>query len=474
MPVPRPLAGALLEACERFSRAVGLEGGDERLTFDAIAGGAATLGARLRAAGITEDEPVLIRVANRPHDVVAFLGVWHAGAVAVPVHRAAPDAVVDALRRRCGSRLALDDLADAPRTTGPPPPPRALLHHAACVIFTSGSTGEPKGVVIRHDRQLAKLRASQEGLRFGAATRFLVPLQITFVFGLWASLITLLHGGTVVLHERFQAAPTLDALANAGITDLGVVPTMLRALLAERDLRGGKPSAARVHAGGETLDAALSARVRTELTHGGLVNIYGSTETCGADFLLMPHEHAAHPGSIGRPSGGVHYRIAALPGASGGAGELQVRSAFVMAGYLDAPDLTAAAFDGDFYRTGDLARERDGGVVEVVGRLKELIVKAGRKIAPLEIERLFAAHPAVEAALSTGVPDPQVGERIHLLVVPRGGAALEAEALRDWARERIERYKLPDAIHVAGALPLGRTGKVDRARLRALIERGEI
>jgi acyl-CoA synthetase (AMP-forming)/AMP-acid ligase II len=150
-------------------------------------------------------------------------------------------------------------------------------------------------------------------------------------------------------------------------------------------------------------------------------------------------------------------------------GELQIRTPYIMSGYLDAPDLTAAAFQDGWFRTGDLARVREGGVVELAGRAKELIVRGGNKVSPLEIEQVFAAHPDVAAAMATGLPDPVLGERIHLLVVLRPGRTCGADALREFAAPRLPKFKRPDAFHFADALPLGRTGKADRGALRVLL-----
>jgi acyl-coenzyme A synthetase/AMP-(fatty) acid ligase len=145
-----------------------------------------------------------------------------------------------------------------------------------------------------------------------------------------------------------------------------------------------------------------------------------------------------------------------------------------MNGYLDAEDLTRAAFADGFFRTGDLARERAPGVVELVGRAKEIISRAGNKVAPLEVEQVLLQHPAVAQALVTGVPDARLGERVHALVVPRSGMAATAEELRAWSMTRLEKYKLPDQWHFGADLPLGRTGKVDRGRLRELIVAGSL
>jgi acyl-CoA synthetase (AMP-forming)/AMP-acid ligase II len=139
-----------------------------------------------------------------------------------------------------------------------------------------------------------------------------------------------------------------------------------------------------------------------------------------------------------------------------------------MLGYLDQPDLTKASVAGGFFKTGDLVRERADGRIELVGRSKEIISRGGNKIAPLEIDDLLASHAEVAAALSAGVPDERLGEAIHAAVVLRPGSRLTADALREWARARTERFKVPDTIHFCDALPLGSTGKAARSAVTAM------
>ena len=148
-------------------------------------------------------EPVHRTIANRPADLGALLGVWLAGAVAVPVHRAAPAAASDRLRRTTGARFALDAGALAVIAAAPPRA-RDLLAGAALVLFTSGGTGQPKGVVLDHRRFAGKLAVlARLALRPGDVV--LVPLQLTFVFGLWVSLLAVLAGARLVLVPRARA-----------------------------------------------------------------------------------------------------------------------------------------------------------------------------------------------------------------------------------------------------------------------------
>lgn len=145
-----------------------------------------------------------------------------------------------------------------------------------------------------------------------------------------------------------------------------------------------------------------------------------------------------------------------------------------MLGYLDDPLLTEKAFEGGYFKTGDLALLREDGYVQLVGRSKDIVSRGGNKIGPLEIENLFARHEAVAAALAFGMPDERLGESLHLMIVRRDPRLTESD-LREWARERIERFKLPDAIHFVDTLPVGRTGKADRAAAQlALQQQGAV
>ena len=154
-------------------------------------------------------------------------------------------------------------------------------------------------------------------------------------------------------------------------------------------------------------------------------------------------------------------------------GELQIRSPFLMKGYLDEPELTAAAYRNGWFRSGDLGRVVDGESVQWMGRLKEVISRAGNKVTPAEIEQAICSHPDVAAAMAVGVADAVLGECIHLLV-PRAGAALAISALKKHLEPRLERYKQPDVYCLGDALPLGRTGKAERTQFRNQVMAGAI
>ena len=419
----------------------------------------------LQKAKLHANEPVHVRVSNQPHDLVAYLGVWLAGGVVVPVHRTSPAGAVAQVAAKTRARFEWDEGLRA--LAHEPPGEREILQGAALVVFTSGSSGLPKGAVLSHRAFAGKLAAIQSLLGFGPGERTLLVLNITFSFGIWVALLTLLQGGMLFPRARFSASLFLDDLRKNSITRVAVVPTMMRSLILDvpaanlhfegRDLR-------QVLVGGETLGKTLGETLRALFAPADLIDIYGLTETSTCDFFLMPADAGRYAGCIGRPSPGVRYRIAED-------GELWISSPYLMSGYLDEPGLQPIR-DG-WLATGDLARERDAGVVEIGGRKKELIYRGGAKVAPQEIEFACSAHPGVAAALAIGRPDERLGQRIHALIVPRD-PGLRAAELRAFLAERLERYKQPDVLYFAATLPAGRTGKADRGRFAAMLDGGEL
>jgi long-chain acyl-CoA synthetase len=407
---------------------------------------------------------VHVRVANRPGDLAAMLGVWLAGGVVVPVHAAAASNTVRSVGQATGARLVVDREA-IDTTAAAAPARRPLLDGAAFILFTSGTTGKPKGVVIGHAALVGKLDVLEQLLRIKAADTVLLPLQLTFVFGIWATLLALRSGAHLLLAAKFDISAG-SALGET--TVLPAVPSLLRTILA-----GPVPPAPRLRTvltGGEALGPVLTRQIKAAWPLAQTYDLYGSTETGSCDFACYAGNGTE--GSIGRPTTGVLYRVDDVivdPATQAPSGELLIRTPFGMAGYLDDPALTEASFTGGYYRTGDLARALPDGSITLVGRLKEIISRGGNKIAPQEIDDLLSSHPAVAASLTSGLTHARLGEAIHSAVVLAAGHEVTPEALRLWLGERTERFKLPDSITIMDALPTGPTGKASRAALKEIL-----
>jgi long-chain acyl-CoA synthetase len=469
-------------------------GADGALTGAQFASQVERLAAALMSADIESGQAVLLAVDNHPGDLVAEVAVWRAGGVAVPVHRSSPAATCEDVGRRSAARLIVGpvpaawmSLVDQEGTDrvarlriGPvADAPAELGRDQALVIFTSGSTGRPKGVVLSHAAFSAKLRAISSVLDFAPASSTLQVLHLHFSFGQWTSLLTLAARGRADLVQRFSARSVLQRLAEDTYDRIPVVPTMLRVIRLALAEPGGEDLLATLRArqsprlwiaGGEPLAAGLGRHFRALLPDSQITDVFGLSESSTSDFILRPHEYDTGAGTIGLPSPGVRARVVTAhtdgrfaDAAVREAGELWLDTQYRMTGYLGDPAATSATFDGPWLRTGDLARRRDDGVFELAGRAKNLIVRGGTKISPLEVENAFSAHPDCTGVLAVGVPDDVLGERVHLAVTIRRGARFDLQELRDWGSQRLEPYKVPEAVHVLDEFPLGATGKTDRA-----------
>lgn len=481
----RNIATGLESAARLYGNRTALCGEGLTLTYDQFLSRARAVAAALRETGIGEHDPVMVKCSNHPLDFVAFLAVWLAGGVVAPVHRTTPDSVVAAMQGKANCRFALDLLSEADSlrnlrasdaATEADEDRRKTLRDGALIIFTSGSTGLPKAAVLSHTAFSGKLQQNQRLFSLSSDAVTMLVLNNTFSFGIWIALVTLLAGGRLVTQARFTPAEFVEALARERVSFLGVVPTMVRATfsaLGEEELATASTrlqEVGRLKAmviGGEPLGKDLSQALRAFIQPATLYDVYGLTETSTSDFVLEPQDYQAHEATIGKPFPGISFRIVdAGAGDPGDApGELQLKTPYLMNGYLGDEELTAAAFEDGWFRTGDLAVGHQDGFVSIVGRLKDVIVRGGNKVTPVEVERALTSCSGIAAALVTGTEDPVMGQRIQALLIPKAGVELDGTAMRKELSCVLEKFKHPDVCYIGAELPTGRTGKVDRGQL---------
>jgi acyl-CoA synthetase (AMP-forming)/AMP-acid ligase II len=347
----------------------------------------------------------------------------------------------------------------------------------ATLIYTSGTTGAPKGVMLSHSNLLFAARSGATLRRVGPGDRVYAALPISHVFGLASvALSTLFAGAALLLVPRFTAEGFAAALANEGLSIVPGVPAMYARLL-DYAQRTGTPLAAPrarfLYAGGAPLDPRLKADVERAFNQP-LHNGYGLTETSPSVASTRIDAPRADL-SIGPPVPGIEVRIVdgagrAVPPEE--VGELHIRGPNVMLGYYRAPELTAAVLSADgWFNTGDLARAGADGNLFIAGRTKELIIRSGFNVYPVEVEGVLTQHPDVRQCAVVGRSVPG-NEEVVAFVELREGATASPGELAAFAAGRLAPYKQPAEIVVLPALPASATGKVLKSVLRGRAQAG--
>ena len=341
------------------------------------------------------------------------------------------------------------------------------------LLYTSGTMGKPKGVRLSHRALVETALRAGEAVEMDPSDRVLLSVPLFAVFGVSVAVGTIAAGATLVLQEHFRADEALRLIEREHVTVMEGVPTMFQLLLRDPGFEPARLGRLRtgVIAGGP-VSVALLERVRPWCD---VQVAYGLTET-GPTVAITRFGDAPERRltSVGRPLPGTDVRIvdsesrATLP--PGTEGEIAVRGPGVMSGYARMPGETARSFSPDGYLlTGDLGVLDAEGYLHVVGRGKDAIVRGGFQLWPREIEDQLRAHPAVDDVCVIGIPDEVLGERICACVVPVEGAAVTAEELRDFARDTMADYKIPDIVRFFDAFPLTGSGKPKRRDLEQLV-----
>lgn len=347
---------------------------------------------------------------------------------------------------------------------------RVATHDAALLVYTSGTTGRPKGALLPHRGLVHCSRIQRDYLR-ADPLRVLNNLPVNHV-GCVGDLcsFTLVSGGTVVFAERFDPGTIGPLLQAEAVTLWGQVPTMFQLTL---DHPAFQPAMAR-----SVQDIAWSGAMAAEdlvrRLHQlcpQLSSFYGMTETVGSVVYSdagASLEDLAR--TIGRPDPRYDVRIAdpeGQPVARGESGEIQVRGDFLMKGYLNKPEATAAAFAaGGWLRTGDAALEEADGQYRLIGRLREMFKSGGYNVYPREIEMALEEHPQVASVAVISTPDRLYGEVGTAFVTWKPGAASDEAALRAFCRGRLANYKIPKYFRLIETMPMLPIGKIDRAALK--------
>ena len=484
-------------AAARTPHAPALVDAGRTLTYADLAALVDRRAAQLRALGVRPGDRVLLASENCADQVALIFAAAAVDAWIVNVNPRLTAPELDAIRTHSGARIALYTAAVSPEAAAHAARAGATLDDGlmvgplnadavpeaeqerdagiAALVYTTGTTGTPKGVMLSH-RSLLFVAAVSSRLRgLNPADRAWGVLPISHVYGLTSVMLgTLSAGACLHLAPRFTPEAMLAAIRDDGLSIVQGVPAMYARLLEHVGAGARLPSRLRfAYAGGSPLDPALKVAVE-RLLGVPLHNGYGLSEaapTVSQTRLDAPRADT----SVGQAIPGVEVRVVGKDGqdvADGEAGELWVHGPNLMRGYYRDPDATAAALrPGGWLNTGDMARRGADGALFIVGRTKELIIRSGFNVFPLEVETALNAHPGVTQSAVVGCAVADGNEEVVAFVQPDPRRTPSEAELRAWAAARLAPYKRPARIVMMDALPAAANGKVLKHVLKGMAAR---
>jgi HIP---CoA ligase len=493
---------------------------DQRLTYAELRTAVHRAAAAIIALGVTPGDRVAIWSPNTWHWVVACLAAQHAGAVVVPLNtRYTPDEATDILARTGAPLLvamgaflgsdraanlavaALPQLRHIVRVPvdDPGEPPADVGHISALtwsdlidagaavgaeavtaaaasvagndvsdILFTSGTTGRSKGVLCAHRQSLAGSAAWAACGKITSDDRYLCISPFFHNFGYKAGILACLQtGATLIPQLTFDPEQALRAVQEHRITVLPGPPTIYQTLL-------DHPARSSYHlgslrfavTGAATVPVVLVERMQSELDIDIVLTAYGLTESNGFGTMCRPEDDAVTVATTcGRPIADFELRIDSPDDT--GAGEVLLRGPNVMLGYLDDPDATAEAIDGDgWLHTGDVGTLDEAGNLRITDRLKDMYICGGFNVYPAEVEQVLMRLDGVADVAVIGVPDQRLGEVGKAFVVAQRGIMLDQRAVIAYAREHLANFKTPRTVEFIDVLPRNPGGKVVKPLLR--------
>jgi acyl-CoA synthetase (AMP-forming)/AMP-acid ligase II len=345
----------------------------------------------------------------------------------------------------------------------------------ARVAFTSGTTGDPKAVLHLHNTTNSAVRFANRGHGITRDSVILVFLPVGLNWGLINVLQALEAGCALIMLDQFDAATAMRLIERERVTYFCCAPAHLIAMLNSPELeRFDLGSLQTVVTGGASCPIEVIRAFRAHL-RGHLIELYGMLETGFQSWTHPTDDPEAVCGTCGPAIPEVQSKILdehdheCPPDA---VGEILSRGPSVTIGYYNNADANARSFtEGGWFRTGDLGTLDANGLLRIVGRRKEMIIRGGANIYPREIEEVLYQHPDIMDAAVIGIPDARLGERTCACVVPRPGRTLDFETVVGFLRPKIATYKLPEVVEILPDLPRTPTGKIQKDPLRAMILR---
>ena len=494
------LAGLLPRAERLFGDSTAVICGGETLTYRQLAQQAGLLSAAVsrRTRGFGSRVALLHRNCHQ-FMATAFACV-DAARVLVPVNVRLDPVSIRSILRDCEAELLIceqpfSDLARAAATPGLPihtvgelvdattarlPVFRSVeADDVAQIYYTSGTTGAPRGVMLTHGNIASHALMTIAELELGESDVWAHVAPMFHLADAWAVFSVTWVGGRHVMVPQFEPEEVLNEIQRRSVTLTNLVPTMLHRLVSQpRTTREDFRALRLIMSGGAPISTSL-VRAVCRRFDTAYVQTYGLTETCPfLTFSSPPRDLGsgseaafAWRARTGRPALGVDLRVVGEDGEpvardDVAVGEIRVRAPWVMKGYLGRPEATQAAFQDGWFRTGDLATWNERGSVNIVDRVKDVIITGGEKVYSVEVEHALLTHPAVSECAVVGIPDAEWGERVVAAVVARAGRSPSTTELQAHLKGMVAGFKIPKRITFVSELPRTGSGKLRKIALR--------
>ncbi len=499
---PRNLSALFERAVSLYGEREALVDGSFRMTFSQLESRIASAASALYYRyGINSGDRVALMLRNGYEFVASVFAVARLGAIAVPLNiglrgeslafpvRDCEAATMIADSEFCSlaadAGLATHNLkhifavgADAPRGAIPfsdllvpgrrtIPATTADENEAAVLLYTSGTTGVPKGALLSHKNVIASAMNSSRlcGLMSGRDSMLVVG-PLFHITGLAMTLCSSIYAGiTAVLVKRFKAADTIALIAGERPTVGFAVPTVLWLMFHAPEFEHADLSSLRfIAAGGAPVPEELLKCCAEKLPGVSLVPGYGLTEASGMTHSTVSLEEASRmPRSVGRPNPLTEARVVDSSGNEvppGTPGELLVRGSQVMTGYWNNHEETQKSMVDGWLHTGDIAAIDEEGYTYILDRMKDMIIRGGENIYSTELENALYRNPKILEAAIVGVPDPVYGEQVKACLVLKSGESATVEEIRDFCRQYMSSFKIPQYVEFRESLPRNPSGKV--------------
>jgi acyl-CoA synthetase (AMP-forming)/AMP-acid ligase II len=517
MELPETIPAVVRRAAETFPSREALVDDRSRLTFPDLEAAALEAGRALIAAGIQPGDRVGIWAPNMTEWVVAALGIYHAGAVLIPINTRFKGAEVAYILNKAKVRLlfsvtdflgtnylkVLHSEVDAPsletivalgedtdgdavswssflgRAQDVPPEEvearsgKLSADDLSDILFTSGTTGQPKGAMLTHGASIRAYQAWSGVIGLEEGDRYLIVNPFFHAFGLKAGILAcLITGATMIPQPVFDVDAIMARVAQERVTMLPGPPTVYQSILDHPRLNDVDISSLRLAVtGAAVVPVELIRRMRSELTFKTIVTGYGLTEATGIATMCRHDDDAETIATTaGRAIPGVEVRVVDDAGEAvevAQPGEVVVKGYNIMKGYLDDPAATGEAIDHDgWLHTGDIGTLDGRGNLRITDRKKDMFIVGGFNAYPAEIENIILQHPAIAQVAVVGIPDARMGEVGYAYVMLRPGKQVEPADLIEWCRARMANYKVPRHVKLVESFPLNATGKVLKYQLR--------